>query len=108
MATLKTYLSLLPIMEEEEELSGEEMAEELIGNMGTDSTGTTPDNAVEGINDYLDDHGENSDDWEVEHEEVDDYEDIGEMLREFEADNEDVIILLADTNARMSIVINDV
>ncbi len=84
---------------EEEELTGEEMAEELIGNMGTDSTGTKPDKAVDGIKDYLNDHGENADDWEVEHEEVDDYEDIGEMLREFEADSEDVIILLADTNA---------
>ncbi|MBU8921554.1 MAG: T9SS type A sorting domain-containing protein [Bacteroidales bacterium] len=85
--------------EAQEELSPSEMAEELVGDMGTDSTGTTPDQAVSGIEDYLDDHGENSDDWEVEHVEVEDYGDIGEMLREFEADSEDVIILLADTNS---------
>ena len=85
--------------EAQEELSPSEMAEELVGDMGTDSSGTDPDQAVAGIQDYLDDHGENSDDWEVEHEEVEDYEDIGEMFREFEADSEDVIILLADTNS---------
>ncbi len=85
--------------EAQEELSGEEMAEELINDMDPDSTGTTPDKAVDGIKKYLNDHGENADDWDVEHEEVEDYEDIGEMLREFEADSEDVIILMADTNA---------
>ncbi|MDD3643803.1 MAG: T9SS type A sorting domain-containing protein [Candidatus Krumholzibacteria bacterium] len=85
--------------EEEEELTGEEMAEELVGDMGTDSSGTTPDKAIDGIKKYLKNHGENADDWDVDHEEVENYEDIGEMLREFEADSEDVIILLADTNA---------
>ncbi len=85
--------------EAQDESTPDEMAEELVGDMKTDSSGTDPDNAVAGINKYLGDHGENADDWEVEHEDVENYEDIGEMLREFEADSEDVIILLADTNS---------
>jgi hypothetical protein len=84
--------------EGEEEMTGEEMAEELTGDMDTDENGTKPDKAVDGIKEYLGNHGENADDWEVEHVPVDSYEDIGEMLREFEADSEDVIILLADTS----------
>lgn len=75
----------------------EQIARELQGLMGTDSTGTTAGGMMDGIEDYLDNHG--LDDWEVDGWYVDDAEDLAEMFEEFEADSEDVIILLQDTTA---------
>jgi hypothetical protein len=75
----------------------EQIARELQGLMGTDSTGTTAGGMMDGIEDYLDNHG--LDGWEVDGWYVDDAEDLAEMFEEFEADSEDVIILLQDTTA---------
>ena len=75
----------------------EDIARELQGAMGTDSTGTTAGGMIGGIDDYLDNHG--LDGWEVEGWYVDDADDLAEMFEEFEADSEDVIILLQDTTA---------
>jgi hypothetical protein len=80
------------------EQSGEDMARELQGAMGTnDSTGATPDGMVAGISSYLQGHGQSG--WSVEAHPVDDATDLAEMLREFESDSEDVIVLLEDTTA---------
>ena len=75
----------------------EQIARELQGLMGTDSTGTTAGSMMGGIEDYLDNHG--LDGWEVDGWLVEDAEDLAEMFEEFEADSEDVIILLQDTTA---------
>jgi len=78
-------------------MTPEDIARELQGLMGTDSTGTTAGGMMDGIEDYLDNHG--LDDWSVEGWRVDDAEDLAEMFEEFEADSEDVIILMQDTTA---------
>ncbi len=79
------------------EMSGEDMARELQGAMGTTSKGTTPDNMVAGIGGYLQGHGESG--WAVDWHPVDDATDLAEMFREFESDSEDVIVILEDTTA---------
>ena len=81
--------------EENPEQSADDTAEELAGDMGTDNTGTSEGAAIGGTQKYLKRHG--CDDWEVEKVEVDDYADLAGMMEEFEADSEDVIILLEDT-----------
>ena len=79
-------------------MTPEQIARELQGLMGTnDSTGTTASGIMGGIEDYLDNHG--LDGWDVDGWYVDDAEDLAEMFEEFEADSEDVIILLQDTTA---------
>ena len=78
-------------------MTPEDIARELQGLMGTDSTGTTAGGMMDGIEDYLDNHG--LDGWEVDGWAVDDAEDLAEMFEEFEADSEDVIILMEDTTA---------
>ena len=78
--------------------TGEQMAGELGTAMGTNSTtGTTPGGMVAGINRYLQSHGKTG--WTVEHEEVDEYLDIGEMFDEFEADGEDVMMIVESVTA---------
>ena len=73
--------------------SGEEMGRELRGAMGTNSSeGTTPEGMVAGIKSYLDSHGKTG--WTVEKTDVDNYLDIGDMFDEFEADGEDVMMIL--------------
>lgn len=82
--------------ESKPEQSGEDIARELQGAMGTnDSTGTSADGMVSGIEDYLEGHGQSG--WSVSGHPVDDATDLGEMFREFEADSEDVLVLLQDT-----------
>jgi hypothetical protein len=83
--------------ENEPEQTGEEMAEELAGEMGTDETGTDDDEMVAGTESYLDSHGCSG--WGVDVHPVDNADDIAGMLREFAADSEDVIILVQDTTA---------
>jgi hypothetical protein len=78
-------------------MTPEQIARELQGTMGTDSTGSTAGGMMDGIEDYLDNHG--LDGWEVEGWAVEDAEDLAEMFEEFEADSEDVIILMQDTTA---------
>jgi len=79
-------------------MTPEDIARELQGLMGTnDSTGTTAGGMMDGIEDYLDNHG--LDGWDVDGWRVEDAEDLAEMFEEFEADSEDVIILLQDTTA---------
>ncbi len=79
------------------EQSGEEMARELQDAMGTDENGTTPDGMVSGIESYLEGHGQSG--WSVEHGEVSDATGLGEMIREFESDGEDILMLVQDTTA---------
>jgi hypothetical protein len=78
-------------------MTPEEIARELQGTMGTDSTGTTAGGMMGGIEDYLDKHGMKG--WSVDGWLVEDAEDLAEMFEEFEADSEDVIILMQDTTA---------
>jgi hypothetical protein len=77
--------------------SGSDIAKELQKGMGTDSTGTSVSGAVAGIKSYLKGHGKSG--WDVSSEDVDDATDLAEMLREFESDSEDVMIILYDTTA---------
>ncbi|MBU8922937.1 MAG: hypothetical protein KOO63_14060, partial [Bacteroidales bacterium] len=77
--------------------SGSDIAKELQKGMGTDSTGTNPAGMVSGIESYLKGHGQSG--WTVSAEGVSDATDLAEMLREFESDSEDVLILLQDTTA---------
>ncbi len=79
-------------------MSGEDIARELQGAMGTNATeGTTPDGAVAGIDSYLKKHGQSG--WTVEHHPVDDATDLAEMIREFESDKEDVLVIVEDVTA---------
>jgi hypothetical protein len=78
--------------------SASDIARELQGAMGTNATeGTTPDGAVAGIGSYLKKHGQNG--WAVEHHPVDDATDLAEMIREFESDGEDVLVIVEDVTA---------
>ncbi|MCK4537726.1 MAG: T9SS type A sorting domain-containing protein [Candidatus Krumholzibacteria bacterium] len=77
--------------------SGSDIAKELQKGMGTDSTGTSVAGVVAGIKSYLKGHGQSG--WDVSSEDVDDTTDLAEMLREFESDSEDVMIILYDTTA---------
>ena len=78
--------------------TGEDIARELQGAMGTnDSTGTTADGMVAGISSYLRGHGQSG--WSVESHPVDDATDLAEMFREFQSDSEDVLVILEDTTA---------
>ncbi len=75
------------------EQTGEQMAGELGTAMGTNSTtGTTAAGMVAGINSYLQSHRQSG--WTVEHKEIDEYLDIGDMFDEFEADGEDVMMIV--------------
>ncbi len=79
-------------------MSGEDIARELQGAMGTNATeGTTGDGMVAGIGGYLAGHGQSG--WSVGVYPVDDATDLAEMFREFESDSEDVMVLLQDTTA---------
>jgi hypothetical protein len=77
--------------------SGEEIARELQGAMGTDSTGTSDDEIVAGIKKYLADH-KAATGWEVSSHTVDNDTDLAAMFRELEADSEDVLVCLEDTS----------
>ncbi|MCK4548638.1 MAG: T9SS type A sorting domain-containing protein, partial [Candidatus Krumholzibacteria bacterium] len=80
------------------EQSGEDIARELQGAMGTnDSTGTSSDGMVSGIENYLEGHGQSG--WSVSSHPVDNATDLAAMFREFEADSEDVLVCLQDTSA---------
>ncbi len=82
--------------ESKPEQSGEDIAKELQGAMGTDKdTGTSSDGMVSGIEKYLEGHGQSG--WGVSSHPVESDTDLGEMFREFEADSEDVLVLLQDT-----------
>ncbi len=83
--------------ENKPEQSDEDMARELGDAMGTDENGTNPDEMVSGIEKYLKNHGKSG--WTVEHCDVEDDTDMGEMFREFESDSEDVLLLIQDTTA---------
>jgi hypothetical protein len=74
-----------------------EMAEELAGAMGTDTTGTDVRNGVNGLVDYLGDRG--LDDWYVAYARADDASDLAWALEEFEAHDQDVILVFSDTTA---------
>ncbi|MBU8922825.1 MAG: T9SS type A sorting domain-containing protein, partial [Bacteroidales bacterium] len=58
---------------------------------------TNPAGMVSGIESYLKGHGQSG--WTVSAEGVSDATDLAEMLREFQSDSEDVLILLQDTTA---------
>jgi len=77
------------------EQSGEDIARELQGAMGTDENGTSSDGMVSGIESYLEGHGQSG--WSVSGHPVESDTDLAEMFREFEADSEDVLVLLQDT-----------
>jgi hypothetical protein len=78
------------------EQSGEDIARELQGAMGTNAeNGTSGDGMVSGIESYLDGHGQSG--WSVSGHPVESDADLAAMFREFEADSEDVIVLLQDT-----------
>jgi hypothetical protein len=78
--------------------SGEDMAKELRGAMGTNSSeGTTPEGMVAGIKSYLNSHGKTG--WTVEKHDIEHYGDIGDMCDEFEADGEDVMMVLENVLA---------
>jgi hypothetical protein len=80
------------------EQSGEDIARELQGAMGTNSNqGTSSGGMVAGIGSYLNGHGQSG--WSVEWHPVDDATDLAEMFREFQSDSEDVMVLLEDTTA---------
>ena len=78
--------------------SMENNAQELAGRMGTNADeGTYPDQMVSGIKSFLDSRGMSG--WQVEHQKVDGSEDIAAMCSEFEAEGEDVMILVEGTDA---------
>ncbi len=78
------------------EQSAEDIARELQGAMGTTAeNGTSSDGMVSGIESYLEGHGQSG--WSVSGHPVDNDTDLAEMFREFEADSEDVLVLLQDT-----------
>jgi hypothetical protein len=79
------------------QMTPEQIARELQGLMGTDSTGTSDADIADGIEDYLGNHG--LDGWSVDGGYINDAEGLARMFEEFEADSEDVIILMADTTA---------
>jgi hypothetical protein len=83
--------------EDNPDASAEDMARELGEAMGTDENGTQPGEMVSGIESYLKKHGQSG--WSVEHGEVEDATDLGEMIREFESDGEDVLMLVQDTTS---------
>ena len=74
-----------------------DMAEELAGAMGTDTTGTDALNGANGIAEYLRDRGH--DDWYVAWAKVDDASGIGWLLEEFDDCDQDVIMVVYDTTA---------
>ena len=77
------------------EQSPKETAKELVGRMGTDADDGTPAlNVALGIKQHLEAHGKSG--WTVDGELINDYHDVGEMFREFEADKEDIIMKLND------------
>ncbi|MBD3179219.1 MAG: T9SS type A sorting domain-containing protein [Candidatus Latescibacteria bacterium] len=77
------------------EQSPKDTAKELIGRMNTDKDkGTSALNMAKGIKQHLKEHGKTG--WTVDGELVNDYHDIGSMFREFEADKEDVMMLVKD------------
>jgi hypothetical protein len=74
------------------------MAKELRGAMGTNtSEGTTPEGMVSGIKSYLQSHGKSG--WTVEKQNIENYGDIGDMCDEFEADGEDVMMVVENVLA---------
>ena len=76
--------------------TGEQMGRELRGAMGTNSAnGTTTGGMVAGIKSYLKSHGQTG--WTVEKTDINDYRDVGDMFDEFEADGEDVMMVLENT-----------
>ncbi len=78
------------------EQTGEDIARELQGAMGTNgTTGTSGTGMVSGINSYLNNHGATG--WDVSQHPVDNATDLAAMFREMEADSEDVLVLLQDT-----------
>lgn len=75
------------------------MARELGKEMDTSSeTGTSTDNTTSGINGYLDNHGQNSEDWDVEYKEMGPWC-LESLFNDFAADSEDVLLWLADTSS---------
>ena len=76
--------------------TGEEMARELRNGMGTDTTnGTDAAGMKAGIRTYLDSHGKSG--WTVDSKKIEHYQDIGAMFDEFEADGEDVMMVVEST-----------
>ena len=75
--------------------TGRDMANELRGDMGTNTDeGTTDKGMTEGVQKYLERHGKPG--WTSEYKAVDNLSGVAAMLREFEADGEDVMMLLED------------
>ncbi len=75
--------------------TGRDMACELRGDMGTNTVeGTTDKGMTEGVQKYLKRHGKPG--WTSEYKAVDNLSGVAAMLREFEADGEDVMMLLED------------
>jgi len=77
-----------------------QMAEELAEAMGTSTKGTDVRDGVNGIVDYLGDRGH--DDWYVAYGSVDNAADLAWALEEFEANGQDVILVMYDTTASHS------
>ncbi|MGM0485087.1 MAG: T9SS type A sorting domain-containing protein, partial [Candidatus Krumholzibacteriota bacterium] len=73
------------------EQSPKDTAKELIGRMNTDADdGTSALNMANGIIQYLGAHGKTG--WTVDGELINDYHDIASMFREFEKDEEDIMM----------------
>jgi hypothetical protein len=78
------------------EQTGEQMGRELRGAMRTTaSNGTSPGGMIAGIKSYLQSHGESG--WTVEKTDINNYLDVGDMFDEFEADGEDVMMVVENT-----------
>ncbi|HMA75955.1 MAG TPA: hypothetical protein VKO43_01460, partial [Candidatus Krumholzibacteriaceae bacterium] len=79
--------------------SPSDIAKELVKTMETENSdtvkGTKPEKMYAGIKQYIKDHGMEG--WTTGVELTNNYSDIGEMFREFEADEEDVMLKLTDS-----------
>ncbi|HSG27235.1 MAG TPA: T9SS type A sorting domain-containing protein, partial [Candidatus Krumholzibacterium sp.] len=75
-----------------------EIAKELMGDMDPKSEkhGANPPAIEAGIKKYMKRHGASN--WKVESKVVNDMSDLAGMMREFEADSEDVIMILSDVD----------
>jgi hypothetical protein len=85
-----------PLDGSDNSMTGEEMARELRGSMGTTGDkGTTPEGLMAGIRSYLGLHTpEMGMGWTIEKKDIEDYMDVGSMFTELEANGEDVMMVL--------------
>ena len=78
-------------------INGTKMGKELLAKMKPKSKnkGTSVSSIAKGINSYLKGHGYTG--WSVERKSIKDMTDFAAMMREFESDSEDVIMIVSDT-----------